>query len=261
MSGTITLTTDFGTRDPYVGAMCGVILSRAPQVRLVEISHQIPPQDVFAGAYTLNGAAYEFPPDTVHLAVVDPGVGGQRRPLVVDAAGYRWVGPDNGLFSHALRTPGARAFHIEHPQLRREPVSATFHGRDLFAPTAAHLSSGFPVEEVGQLVDDPHCLPETEPQVSSDRIVGAIIHSDHFGNAVSCIDAEVLRAFGSLSDLRVSVRDQPLRIVQTYSDVEPNQAAALIGSGGLLEVVVRDGDATTRLGLQRTDLITVERVS
>jgi len=119
--GTVTLTTDFGTRDPYVGALKGVLLTTTPGLQLVDLTHDIPAQDILAGAYVLRNAAFEFPPKTVHLAVIDPAVGSTRRPLVVDAGGYRWVGPDNGLFSFALACPAARAFQITHPELRREP--------------------------------------------------------------------------------------------------------------------------------------------
>lgn len=260
MHGTVTLTTDFGTRDPYVGALKGVLLMTASPLQLVDLSHQIPPGDVLAGAYLLHHAAFEFPFDTVHLAVVDPGVGSARRPLVVDACGYRWVGPDNGLFSFALSRPGARAFQITHPDLRHEPVSATFHGRDVFALAAARLAVGFPVEDVGPAIDDALCLASTQAVVSDDRIEGAIVHVDHFGNAISCISGADLTTLGDPGRLRVAAGSVAVDgIVQTYADVEPGVAAALVGSGGLLELIVRDGSAAAHLGLQRGDAVSVER--
>ena len=259
MRGVVTLTTDFGTRDAYAGALKGVLLMTASSLQLVDLRQDIPPGDVLAGAYLLHHAAFEFPLDTVHLAVVDPGVGSSRRPLVVDAGGYRWVGPDNGLFSFALGLPGARAFRITHPDLRREPVSATFHGRDVFAPAAAHLASGFPVEDVGPEIDDPLRLASTQTVTSDSRIEGAVIHVDHFGNAISCIGAADLTALGDPSQLRVVAGSAALDgIVRTYAEVEPGAAAALVGSGGLLEIVVRDGSATAEIGLQRGDTVTVE---
>ena len=172
MLGTVTLTTDFGTGDPYVGAIKGVLLSTSPQIQLIDLSHDVPPQDILAGAYLLQHAAVEFPAGTVHLAVVDPGVGSARRALVVDAGGYHWVGPDNGLFSFALGLPGARAFEITHPDLQRDRLSATFHGRDLFAPTAARLAAGFCVVNVGPAIDDPVRLAPTRTVVNSTLIEG-----------------------------------------------------------------------------------------
>jgi S-adenosylmethionine hydrolase len=258
MRGLVTLTTDFGTRDPYVGALKGTLLKTVADTHIVDVSHEIPPQDVLSGAYLLRHAAMEFPLDTVHLAVVDPSVGSRRRPLVVDAGGHRWVGPDNGLFSHALSLPYARAFEITHPDLQRQPMSATFHGRDLFAPTAARLAAGFPVEDVGPGVDDAYRLPSMCASVNSDRIEGAIIYVDHFGNAISCITSDDLLSLGS-GELRVRCGSTQVCIVSTYADVSASQSAALLGSGDLLEVVVRDGSAAAKLGLKREDAIIVER--
>ncbi|HJP33620.1 MAG TPA: SAM-dependent chlorinase/fluorinase [Candidatus Latescibacteria bacterium] len=259
MLGTVTLTTDFGTGDPYVGAIKGVLLSTSPQIQLIDLSHDVPPQDILAGAYLLQHAAVEFPAGTVHLAVVDPGVGSARRALVVDAGGYHWVGPDNGLFSFALGLPGARAFEITHPDLQRDRLSATFHGRDLFAPTAARLAAGFCVVNVGPAIDDPVRLAPTRTVVNSTLIEGAIVHLDHFGNAVSCICSADLACLGDPSRLRVTLGKERVGLVETYADVEPGNLTALIGSGDLLEIVVRDGNAAQRLGLQRGDPVSVER--
>lgn len=262
MHGIITLTTDFGTRDPYVGALKGALLATSSQLQLVDLSHDIPPQDVLAGAFVLRHAAFEFPAGTVHLAVVDPGVGGARRPLAVDAGGYVWVGPDNGLLSFALNLPDARAFEITHPDLRRKQVSATFHGRDLFAPAAAQLAAGFPVEEVGPGVDDALRLAATLPIRRGACLEGTILHVDHFGNLITCIGSSDLAQFGDLSHVRIVVGPEPgtvvvRGIVRTYDDVETTAAAALIGSGDLLELVVRNGNAAARFALQRGDTITV----
>jgi S-adenosylmethionine hydrolase len=258
--GTVTLTTDFGTRDPYVGALKGVLLTTTPGLQLVDLTHDISAQDILAGAYVLRNAAFEFPPKTVHLAVIDPAVGSTRRPLVVDAGGYRWVGPDNGLFSFALACPAARAFQITHPELRREPLSNTFHGRDLFAPTAARLAAGFPLEQVGPVVTDALCLATTQVVVAESRIDGAVIHVDHFGNAISCISQEDIATLGEAAELRVTAGDVSVEgIARTYADVESGSPAALIGSGGLLEFCVRDGSAAACLGLQRGDTLCVER--
>jgi S-adenosyl-L-methionine hydrolase (adenosine-forming) len=262
--GTVTLTTDFGTSDPYVGALRGALLATVPRLQLVDLSHDIAPQDILAGAFVLRHAAFEFPTDTVHLAVVDPGVGSTRRPLAIEAAGYRWVGPDNGLLSFALECPDARAFEITHPDLRRESVSATFHGRDVFAPAAAKLAAGFPIRSVGPSIDDALFLEATQTVASDAGLVGTIVHVDHFGNLISCICTSALAALGDPAHLRVSAGGDPAAIavtgiVHTYADVQVGSTAALIGSSDLLELVVRDGNAANRFGLRRGDTITVER--
>ena len=189
----VTLTTDFGGGDYYVGAMKGVILGIAPEAQLVDISHQIPPQDVLAAAFVLRHAAREFPPGTVHLAVVDPGVGTRRRPLALQSSGHLWVGPDNGLFSFVLDRADSRVHEIVRPDLGRPDPSSTFHGRDLFAPLAAHLCRGLDLADIGPPVADPVRLDESAPCKSADRIAGHIVHIDGFGNLVSNIAAAILR--------------------------------------------------------------------
>src|SRR5436190_5026829 len=148
----VTFTTDFGLRDGYAGAMKGVVLSLAPAATLVDITHGVPPQDVAAGAVTLAQAAPLFPPGTIHVAVVDPGVGGDRADLLVEAGGHVFIGPDNGVLSLAAHA-GRRIYRIEAPGFRRDPVSPTFHGRDVFAPTAGRLASGARPSDAGPLVE------------------------------------------------------------------------------------------------------------
>ena len=260
MSGLVTLTTDFGTRDSYVAAMKGALLSAAPDLTLVDLSHDVDAHDVLAGAFLLRHAAFEFPAGAVHLAVVDPGVGSRRHPLVVDAGGYRWVGPDNGLFSFALTVDsGARAFRIAHEDLCRPSVSPTFHGRDLFAPTAARLATGFPVEDVGPLVAEPVRLSQVRATSRDAGLEGTVLHVDHFGNLISCITADEVTALGDPAHLRVCAGDTWLHgIVSTYADVPVGVLAALIGSGGLLEIGRRDGNAAEALTLGRGDTLIVE---
>ena len=160
----VTLTTDFGTGDYYVGAMKGAILRIAPDAHLVDISHDIPPRDVLAAAFVLGHAASEFPPGTVHLAVVDPGVGTSRQPLALQSDDHLWVGPDNGHFSFALDGTDARAHHIANTELFGPHQSHTFHGRDIFAPVAAHLCCGLELAKVGPLLSDPVRLAEAAPR-------------------------------------------------------------------------------------------------
>jgi len=254
----VTLTTDFGAGDYYVGAMKGVILAIAPEAQIVDISHQIPPQDVLAAAFVLRHAAGEFPPGTVHLAVVDPGVGTRRRPLAIHSSGHLWVGPDNGLFSFVLDRADSRVHEITRPDLGRPNPSRTFHGRDLFAPLAAHLCRGLDLTNVGPPVADPVRLAESAPCKSAARIAGHIIHIDSFGNLVSNIAAADIAPWGSA--LRIRLGGQVLaKLCRTYEDVESGAPLALIGSAGLLEIAVNRGNAARQLGVQRRTALVVEK--
>lgn len=254
----VTLTTDFGTKDPYCGALKGVLLTQAPGVQVIDLSHEIPPQDILAGAWVLRHAAFEFPPGSVHLAVVDPGVGSQRRALAVRADRLLWVGPDNGLLSFAFDCADVCVHEITRADLSRQPLSATFHGRDLFAPAAAYLANGLPLEQLGPKVCDPVRLVATRPVISAAGVEGGILHVDHYGNLVSCIRAADLGGLGDTSRLHVHTEAGAVhRVVRTYSDIEVGCPAALIGSAGLLELVVRNGSAATHFGLQRGDSLHV----
>ncbi len=255
----VTLTTDFGGGDYYVGAMKGVILGISPEVQLVDISHQIPPQDVLAAAFVLRHAAREFPPGTVHLAVVDPGVGTSRRPLALHSSGHLWVGPDNGLFSFVLDRADSRVHEIARPGLGRSNPSSTFQGRDLFAPLAAHLCRGLDLADIGPPVADPVRLAESAPCRSADRIAGHIIYIDRFGNLVSNIEAADIAPWGAALHLRLG--DHVLtELCRTYEDVEPGAPLALIGSAGLLEVAVNQGHAARQLRVQRRATLVVEKL-
>ncbi len=254
----VTLTTDFGEGDYYVGAMKGVILGIAPEAQIVDISHQIPPQDVLAAAFVLRHAAREFPPGTVHLAVVDPGVGMRRRPLALHGCGHWWVGPDNGLFSFVLDRADSRVREIARADLARANPSSTFHGRDLFAPLAAHLCGGLDWAAVGPLVADPVRLAEAAPCKSADRIAGHIVHIDGFGNLISNIEAADIAPWGTA--LCICLGDQVLaELCRTYEDVELGAPLALIGSAGLLEIAVNGGHAARQLGVQRRAALVVEK--
>jgi hypothetical protein len=227
--------------------MRGVLLCLAPQARLVDLSHCIPPQDLLAGAWVLRHAATEFPPGTVHLAVIDPGVGSVRRPLVVQSGGYLWVGPDNGLFSFAFQAPGWQAYEIKHPDLCGPRLSSTFHGRDLFAPAAARLATGFPLAQVGPPVLDPVRLDEAEPRREGSALLGQVIHLDRFGNLTTNIPGEAVTGWGEGWQLQVG--EQVLaRLCRTYAEAEPGALLALVGSAGLLEIAVNGGSAARRLG-------------
>ncbi len=261
MTRIVTLTTDFGTRDPYVAEVKGVILGLAPDAHLVDVTHEVEPQQIAEAALALEGVADTFPGGTVHLAVVDPGVGTDRRGLVVEAGQHVFVGPDNGLFTAVLARGGWRAFELTAPELRRPLVSRTFHGRDVFAPAAAHLVRGVPPERFGPPVTDPVRLPWPEARGVAGGMAGAVIHVDRFGNLVtSIVTAQVLEVAGSApgtGTVRISGRALPL--VGTYADLAPGSAGALVGSRNRLEVVVRDGNAALVLRAKRGTPVLLSR--
>lgn len=251
-SGIITLLSDFGGSDWYVGAIKGVILSRCSSCRLIDLTHEIPPGEILAGALVLLGVYAYYPEGTVHLAVVDPGVGGPRRPILVQAAAQWFVGPDNGLFGPILQKEGkGMVRHLQREGLFLEPVSATFHGRDIFAPVAAFLASGGNPETLGPGIDewDPMELPS--PQVGQDEISGQIIYVDRFGNGITNIRRDqVVQYLGSMC-AEVLIGNRRLGVMhRTYVDVPKGQALALIGSSGFLEISVHDDDARAILGLE-----------
>lgn len=250
----ITLLTDFGLQDYYVGAMKGVLLRHAPGAVLVDLTHQIPAQDTAAGAFILDHAAREFPRGSVHVAVVDPGVGTVRRPLAARAAGRFFVAPDNGLLHFIMRDCDCEVRAIENAALRAPCVSTTFHGRDLFAPAAAHLAAGFPFRQVGPVVPDPVEL--SVPRAASSaggEIEGEIIYVDHFGNLVTNVTADMLGPPGTRFLIGLAHGRELIGPSRTYGDVPRETAVALIGSADLLEIAVRDGNARSSLGLDRHD--------
>ncbi len=267
MRPVVTLTTDFGLDDSYVGVMKGVMLSICADLYFVDITHKIGPQDVPAAALLLPTYAPYFPPDTVHLVVVDPGVGSARRPVALSTPHGRYVGPDNGVFSLIWQQARAhssaaevRAVVTDEPRFWRPQISATFHGRDIFAPIAAHLAAGVALEKLGSPLDAPVMLALPEPAWNNPaHLVGEIVLLDHFGNCISNITTDHLQQIGPLNDLCVSVVGQSLRIAHTYADVSPGAALALIGSDGYLEVAVRDGSAAHSLGLTRGAALAVTR--
>jgi S-adenosylmethionine hydrolase len=244
----VTLTTDFGTRDSYVAEMKGVILGIAPTVQLVDVTHDVEPQQVAEAALAVDAAAPFFPSGTTHLAVVDPGVGTERRGLVVVAAEQCFVGPDNGLFTPILLRGGWVAFELTAPEYRLPAVSRTFHGRDIFAPAAAHLARGVAPSGFGAPVLDPVRLPWPEARPVPGGVAGAVVHIDRFGNLVTSISAAqaVTPAAGA-----VKIGGSVLPLVGTYADLPPGGAGALVGSRNRLEVVVREGSAAERFGARR----------
>ncbi|OGL05760.1 MAG: hypothetical protein A3I03_10345 [Candidatus Rokubacteria bacterium RIFCSPLOWO2_02_FULL_68_19] len=260
MAPIITLTTDFGTRDPFVGAMKGVILGIAPDARLVDLTHEIAPHDVLEGALALEAAAGFFPPGTVHLAVMDPGVGSSRRPLAVAAQGQFFVGPDNGLFSFALAGQGWSAVCLEAAAYRPPRVSRTFHGRDVFAPAAAHLALGTPLPNFGRAVTDPVLIPWPTARRQGDGLVGEVVHADRFGNLVTSVRAADLEALGPAEALVVELEGEEVgSIVGCFADIPAGGAGALVGGSDRLEIAVREGSAAASTGARRGSRISVRK--
>ncbi|MDD3580821.1 MAG: SAM-dependent chlorinase/fluorinase [Desulfobacca sp.] len=241
----ITLLTDFGSQDGYVGVMKGVILGINPQVTLVDLSHDLPPQDVIAAALVLQAAQPYFPPETIHLAVVDPGVGTARRALALRVRDQFWVGPDNGLFHLVLEGQrGFQAVCLENSTYFLPQVSATFHGRDVFAPVAAHLSTGVSLSDFGPPLTDPVHLNLPVPAISSRLIQGQVIHVDHFGNLISNIRFAELETWRQGRPLEVRVGGHhSARLVRTYGQGSPGELIALEGSHGYLEIACAQANA------------------
>ncbi|HEX7085526.1 MAG TPA: SAM-dependent chlorinase/fluorinase [Vicinamibacterales bacterium] len=252
----VALLTDFGTRDHYVGTMKGVVLGICPDAALVDVTHEIPPQDIHAAAFELAAAWRYFPADTVFLVVVDPGVGSGRRALAARAGGCRFVAPDNGVLGPVLRTdPGAIVVELAEARFARPDVSRTFEGRDRFAPAAAWLARGTALEALGPQVTDWQQLELPEPRADGGTLHGMVQRVDRFGNLITNIDRgalDALRAQVSGADAGVVLSIGGRRIdgiAGTYADVPAGMLCALFGSAGWLEIAVNGGNAAERLGL------------
>lgn len=234
----ITLLTDFGTVDSYVAEVKAVLLSRAPDVTIVDISHQVSPGDMRAGQYLLRRAWQQFPPGTIHLAIVDPGVGTERRAIAAESGGHRFVAPDNGLLSF-----------LQDARFVSLPVSAhaaaTFHGRDVFAPAAASIANGASLESLGSIITDPYHSPLPTPHTDGLTVVGEVIYVDRFGTLVSNISGSAVQA-----GVRIRVEGTDVgSLLRTFRDVARGALVAFVGSGGTVEIAVRDGSAARMLGV------------
>ena len=241
--GPLVLLTDFGAQDGYVGIMKGVMAGIAPGVLVIDLSHQIPPQDLMAAKFVLWNSYRFFPQGSLFVVVVDPGVGSGRHILALEAGGYRFIAPDNGVRDYVLAETRVKHFlRIEEKKLMRSEISQTFHGRDIFAPVAAKISAGYPFTTVGpahpyQLPDSPWLSPEGFP------IEGEIVYIDHFGNLITN-----LKAGGLSTGIAVRINGITLPLVTSYASVEEGQLLALEGSHGLLEIAQRNGSAAKTLG-------------
>lgn len=260
MGYVITLTTDFGTRGGYVAAMKGVILGIAPLAVLVDVSHGVAPQDVMGGAHLLAGVYRFFPRGTVHLVVIDPGVGTTRRGLAARAGGYLFVAPDNGVLTPILdASDDAEIVSLTNADYWLDEVSPTFHGRDVFAPVAAHLANGVPLEALGIPIEDPVRLSLPAPRISGQKVEGTVLWVDRFGNLVTNISAGALAPGETY---RVTVGHlEVIGLVTTYGKVRAGQPLALVGSHGFVELAVREGSAAAMAGVSRGAMVRLEPVS
>ena len=248
----ITLTTDFGQQDYYVSAMKATILGIVPDVRLIDISHDIPSQDIMAGSWVLKNSAMLFPPGTVHVVVVDPGVGTSRNPVALNIEDQFFVGPDNGIFSLLTEEKEFKAVHLNNKKFWREQTSNTFHGRDIFAPVGAHLSRGVDLSELGDPIDDLVTYRWAVPIADKDGIQGWVIHIDKFGNLITNLSASLIDDIIKDKNIKLYVGNTILdEIVTTFGSVPEGEPAAFIGSSGMLEVGINKGNAEQMLGVQK----------
>jgi hypothetical protein len=261
MPALITLTTDFGGRDAFAASMKGVILKVNPQAQLVDISNDINPQDVWEAAYVLKSAYNHFPKGTVHLAVVDPGVGSGRRPIVVVTESYYFVGPDNGLFSLIYQdAERLRVHHITSTHYFLPNPGPTFHGRDVFAPVAGWLSKGIPSGNFGEEITDFMKLNVPAPKTSETGIEGHIVHIDRFGNIITNITYKDLQPLlgegGDLAAASVTIAGKEIKgLKKFYAEAGPGEPGAIINSSGALEVFLFKQNARTALSVKRGEAV------
>ncbi|MCY3549480.1 MAG: SAM-dependent chlorinase/fluorinase [Candidatus Poribacteria bacterium] len=267
----ITLTTDFGIRDTYVGIMKGVILGINPNVQVVDLTHAIPPQDIYEAAFSIYAAHSYFPRGTIHVIVVDPGVGSDRRAIVCQTDNAFFVCPDNGVLSYLLQStenearPPVNAVEIQNKAYYLPEVSNTFHGRDIFAPIAAHLSLGIPLEDIGPPVQTLVQLPIQAPELSGNTLTGQIVKIDRFGNAITNISESAIAGLESASTGEISAYEIRIgsirlnRFNRVYAESGVGKPLAIIGSSGLLEIAINSGNAKESLGLKWGDPVVIRK--
>jgi S-adenosyl-L-methionine hydrolase (adenosine-forming) len=258
----ITLLTDFGARDYFVPAVKGVIFSLHPSANIVDLTHEIPAQDIRAGAFTLGASYQSFPAGTIHLAVVDPGVGSARRAIVVEAGKHFFVGPDNGLFSFILaRETPVRVFHATQDHYFRQPVSPTFHGRDVFAPLAAWLEKGIAPEAFGAEIQDYVRFALPTPQNVSDHVLGEVIHVDHFGNCITNLTASELNLESVTATTHLRIDGREVRQFGTHfaQFTGGKTLLAYLGSAGFWEVGLWQDSAANQLQIGRGAVVQLWR--
>jgi S-adenosyl-L-methionine hydrolase (adenosine-forming) len=256
----ITLTTDFGTSDHLVGSMKGVILNINPAARIVDINHNVVPYDILDGALTIANAYRYFPPRTIHIVIVDPGVGTERRPLLVSGEKQFFVAPDNGVLSMVYERESCTVRHITAEHYFLSPVSATFHGRDIFSPVAAWLSKAFQSEAFGDVITDPvrFTMPKAKP--AGQAVKGVILRVDAFGNLMTNLTAEDVPAASLASGtVKLAINGKEVRkFGQTFASGNPGEPIAVLGSAGFVEIAVNRGNAARTLGANRGAEVTLD---
>lgn len=255
----LTLTTDFGNRDQYVSAMKGVILSICEDVRLIDVSHDIPPQDIMAGAWVIKNSAFLYPPGTVHLVVVDPGVGTKRNPVLVRIKDQLFVGPDNGLFSLVADQEKYEARILSNKKYWNGGIqSATFHGRDVFAPIAAHLCNGTEPEAFGDPLKELVTYHWALPIVDEEGIQGWVVHIDHYGNLITNITRELFNEVNGTGRVKIFAGNTIIQdISETFASVPEGESTAVFGSSGMLEIIINKGSAESMLGIEKGAAVSV----
>lgn len=262
----VTLLSDFGLRDPYVAEMKAAILGICSEAQIVDVSHGVDKFDIHMGAFLLASAAPYFPDGTVHTAVVDPGVGTKRKPIIVETSRSFFVGPDNGVLMLAALKEGIQQVHvIENPRFMRSKVSRTFHGRDVFAPAAAHLANGVPASGFGKAFSD-YVIPDfSKPRLEKGAVLGTVLHIDAFGNVITNISSDDMEkaSVRKTGTLNVEIGEEPaiLKLCAAYSDVSRGDALALVGSHDFLEISVNQGDAAERFEVKKGDPVRVRQPS
>ena len=248
----ITLLSDFGLKDSYVAQMKATILSICSKATIVDICHKIDRHNLRMGAFILASATPYFPDGTIHVAVVDPGVGGKRRPILIETNRSFYVGPDNGLLTLAAKSDGIKkVYHIVERQFMVQQISPTFHGRDIFAPVAAHVANGVEPSKIGRVINDFMVPDYSEAKIQRETVDCEVVHIDGFGNVVTNLHSRNLGrtaiSYGSLFNLKHKGKSVRLKLCRTYSDVEAGALLGLIGSHGFLEIAVNQGSAAERL--------------
>jgi len=254
----LSITTDFGITNGFVGTMKGVIYSIAPDVKIVEITQLVSPQNVLEGAYAMRRAVPFFPPGSVHVGVIDPGVGTKRRPIGARLGEQYFIAPDNGLLTPLILDAEQNGyttelFHLDNPKYWLPKISNTFHGRDIFAPTGAHLAAGVPLHEMGTPIDDPVRLDLPSPEKTENGWLAHITVIDIFGNLTTDLPAKALDGHG---DVLIRIRDHEIDgIIESYGHRQPGDLVALVDSEYYIEVAVVNGSAARRLGAQVGDQV------
>ncbi|MCL4458254.1 MAG: SAM-dependent chlorinase/fluorinase [Nitrospirae bacterium] len=255
----ITLTTDFGYKDPFVGEMKGVILSINPSANIIDITHGIEPYNIEEAAFAAGSSYRYFPDGTVHIAVVDPGVGSERRAIIVEADGHYFVGPDNGIFSYVLaRALEVKVINITEEKYMLSKTSATFQGRDVFAPAAAWLSGGIELGKFGSKIDDYRKFEIPAPEVKKDSILGEVIYIDRFGNVITNIRKDDIFRLGEESGEQyyAEIKGKAVRSVRHYSQAVDKSLHCLINSSGHMEIFVNTASASRLFNIKKGDKVT-----